>query len=129
MCIRDRLITAPFDAETLFGRKPITAVVEESHNERVNRAITTLSTSHSRGASSQKRGRSGTKPHEAKLSLLSKTSSLTKGKEVPHLVGVPILVVALPEEGAAEEGSPPNEMSRPITPNPKETSHNRAISR
>ena len=62
-----------------------------------------------------------TKPHETKLSLLSKTPSLSKGKEVPHLVGVLILVAALPEEGAAQEGYPPNEMSRPITPNPKKT--------
>ena len=56
---RQGLISAPFDAETLFGHKPVTAVVEESHDERINRAITSLSTSHTKGtSSSHKRGRS-----------------------------------------------------------------------
>ena len=55
------LISAPFNRETLFGQKPMAAVVEDSHNERVNRAITSMSSIQARkSTASQKRSFSST---------------------------------------------------------------------
>ena len=53
---RQGLVTAPFNRETLFGQNPINAVVKENNSERVNRAITTMTSHQARKpTSSQKR--------------------------------------------------------------------------
>ena len=54
---RPGLISAPFDAETLFGHKPMSSVTLESNNERINRAITSISQA-KRSSYPTKRGRS-----------------------------------------------------------------------
>ena len=53
---RQGLVTAPFSKDTLFGLKPMAAVLSESEDDRLNRAIHSIAYSHNRGAgSSQKR--------------------------------------------------------------------------
>ena len=52
--LRQGLLTAPFNKETLFGHKPMQAVLSESDQDKFNRAITTMS--FKKPAQSQKRG-------------------------------------------------------------------------
>ena len=53
---RQGLINAPFNKETLFGHKPMSAVVSETEQDKLNRAIISISSSQYRRPSYSQRG-------------------------------------------------------------------------
>ena len=68
--LKQGLVTAPFSKDSLFGRKPVASVVSETEQDKLNRAIHSLSTTQYKKPAALRREGTQSLPRELQCAAL-----------------------------------------------------------